>query len=454
MALQVADRVQVQSTSYTTGSFTLGTTPVTGFQNFTALTSGNTTYYAATDVSGNWEVGYGTYNSVTPSLARTTILSSNNSGAAASFTGTVNIFITYPAEKSVNQDINGLVTSPAYAASNTIVSPTNVAPYSYGTLSYQDTNVFSSFQTSFNGYAYSAVQNTSAGAIASTDFAIYNNNGYYVNAGINSSGYGTSSTTGGTGGVSSTTLTITAVASGNLLLGSVITGTGISGTVTISTQLTATGSAAASPTWVSGGTTGSSTFVISSLANIAIGYLISGTGIPAGTFVGSFTATGNGINLVNAAGSSVNTTANATGTYNFYVPGGVGTYTMSSAQTISNGTTITGQVAGPLNQPNAGYIYSYSGDMVIGTFTSNPIHFVVNNGNTDALTISTAGNVTTPNVLTGAEVVASNGLHVNSQTVSASYSIPSGSSAMSAGPVTLSSGVSVTVPSGSRWVVL
>jgi hypothetical protein len=49
---------------------------------------------------------------------------------------------------------------------------------------------------------------------------------------------------------------------------------------------------------------------------------------------------------------------------------------------------------------------------------------------------------------------ASNGLIVNSNTVSASYTIPSGSSAMSTGPMTVASGQSVTVSSGSRWVVL
>ena len=42
----------------------------------------------------------------------------------------------------------------------------------------------------------------------------------------------------------------------------------------------------------------------------------------------------------------------------------------------------------------------------------------------------------------------------NSQTVTASYSIPVGRSASSVGPITINSGVSVTVPSGSRWVVL
>jgi hypothetical protein len=49
---------------------------------------------------------------------------------------------------------------------------------------------------------------------------------------------------------------------------------------------------------------------------------------------------------------------------------------------------------------------------------------------------------------------ASNGIIVNNMTVSASYSIASGDSGMSVGPVTVASGQAVTVASGSRWVVL
>ena len=51
-------------------------------------------------------------------------------------------------------------------------------------------------------------------------------------------------------------------------------------------------------------------------------------------------------------------------------------------------------------------------------------------------------------------VNATNGIHVNSQTVSVSYTIAAGYSGSSAGPVTVASGVTVTVSSGSRWVVL
>lgn len=42
----------------------------------------------------------------------------------------------------------------------------------------------------------------------------------------------------------------------------------------------------------------------------------------------------------------------------------------------------------------------------------------------------------------------------NGQTVTTTYAIPSGKNAMSTGAITINSGVSVTVPAGSRWVIL
>jgi len=51
-------------------------------------------------------------------------------------------------------------------------------------------------------------------------------------------------------------------------------------------------------------------------------------------------------------------------------------------------------------------------------------------------------------------VTASNGIFINNLTVAASYTIAAGYSGTSAGPITIASGQSVTVSSGSRWVVL
>lgn len=50
--------------------------------------------------------------------------------------------------------------------------------------------------------------------------------------------------------------------------------------------------------------------------------------------------------------------------------------------------------------------------------------------------------------------VASNGLFINNTTVSASYTIATGTNAMSVGPITVASGQNVTVSSGQRWVVI
>ena len=52
------------------------------------------------------------------------------------------------------------------------------------------------------------------------------------------------------------------------------------------------------------------------------------------------------------------------------------------------------------------------------------------------------------------QVLANNGLVVNNLTVTTSVTIPTGYSAMAVGPMTVSSGQTVTVPSGSRWVIL
>jgi hypothetical protein len=51
-------------------------------------------------------------------------------------------------------------------------------------------------------------------------------------------------------------------------------------------------------------------------------------------------------------------------------------------------------------------------------------------------------------------VVASNGILLNNTTVSTSYTIASGNNGFSVGPITVASGIAVTVSSGQRWLVL
>lgn len=109
MALVLADRVRDTTTTTGTGTVTLSGTAPTGYQNFSSIGNGNTTYYTINGGS-EWEVGIGTYSSTGPTLARTTVLSSSNSGSLVNFSaGTKDVFVTYPAGKSVNYDASNNV---------------------------------------------------------------------------------------------------------------------------------------------------------------------------------------------------------------------------------------------------------------------------------------------------------------------------------------------------------
>lgn len=102
MALVLKDRVKETSTTTGTGTFTLlGAS--TGFQSFSSIGDGNTTYYTISLQGGSeWEVGIGTYTLSGTTLARTTVLASSNSGSAVNFSaGTKDVFVTYPAGRSV-----------------------------------------------------------------------------------------------------------------------------------------------------------------------------------------------------------------------------------------------------------------------------------------------------------------------------------------------------------------
>ncbi len=116
MPLVLADRVQETSATTGTGTLTLAGA-VLGYQTFAAgIGSGNTCYYTITNAAGSWEVGIGTVG--TGTLARTTLLSSST-GSFISFTGTLNVFVTYPAERAVYQDEStGVAYAPEFAASN------------------------------------------------------------------------------------------------------------------------------------------------------------------------------------------------------------------------------------------------------------------------------------------------------------------------------------------------
>lgn len=88
---ELANRVQETTTTAGTGTVTLlGAT--LGCVTFNSVFStGATVRYVIDDLAGNWEIGDGTLGSGT--LARTTVLSSSNSGSLVPFgAGTKNVF--------------------------------------------------------------------------------------------------------------------------------------------------------------------------------------------------------------------------------------------------------------------------------------------------------------------------------------------------------------------------
>jgi hypothetical protein len=124
MPLVLADRVQETTTSTGTGTITLAGASV-GFNSFSVIGNGNTTYYTIA-AAAQWEVGIGTYTASGTTLSRDTVLSSSNGGALVDFSaGSKNVFVTYPAERAVYEDASGNIASLAVTDIN--VTNANVA---------------------------------------------------------------------------------------------------------------------------------------------------------------------------------------------------------------------------------------------------------------------------------------------------------------------------------------
>jgi hypothetical protein len=104
MALIVKDRVREITSTTGTGTITL-TAAVVGFQSFSVIGDGNQTYYTIVDAAtGAFEVGIGTYTASGTTLSRDTVLESSNANALVNFSsGTKDVFVTYPADRSVSQ---------------------------------------------------------------------------------------------------------------------------------------------------------------------------------------------------------------------------------------------------------------------------------------------------------------------------------------------------------------
>jgi hypothetical protein len=185
MALVLLDRVRESTTTTGTGTVTL-LGAVAGFQSFAAIGNGNQTYYTIADsTAGTWEVGIGTYTLVGTTLSRTEVLSSSNGGALVNFAaGVKDVFVTYPAEKAIYEEVNG--DTIINAGPITVLGPGTGNPTPFP----ETLGRFYGNQPTFQQIY---IQNLDDDAEASADVVAYNDlgdgNTNFIDMGISSSNY-------------------------------------------------------------------------------------------------------------------------------------------------------------------------------------------------------------------------------------------------------------------------
>ena len=186
MALILKDRVKVLATTTGTGTFTLGAA-VTGFQDFSVIGNGNTTYYTiVAQSSTDWEVGIGTYTASGTLLSRDTVLESSNAGAKVDFAaGIKDVFVTYPAEKAIYEEADG----------QTLINGGPITVLGAGVVSVPALEAeLGKFVGNVNSFGQVYNLNQNDGTNASADFVAYNDlttDGftYFTDVGISSSNY-------------------------------------------------------------------------------------------------------------------------------------------------------------------------------------------------------------------------------------------------------------------------
>lgn len=498
MAFVLADRVRETTTTAGTGAVSLAGA-VSGFQAFSAaIGNANNTYYTIADpTTGAWEVGIGTYTSSGNTLSRDTVLSSSNSGSLVNFaSNSKDVFVTQPASRAVfvQNAGTGLQTgTTAFTANRVIYSDATSTTATSASLTFDGTTLTSAaFSGPLNGTVGATTPNTGAFTSIVSTSAL----GILTRAAANQDGVVLLGRSGGTGSfevaLTPTTLTTDRTLtlpdnSGTVLTtGAVVTvpqgGTGLtSGTsggvpYFVSTSaITSSGLLNNNDIMLGGGpggapkTTSTGAGVVSALASTAntnnglvtqtgtltSGALLRGNGATNGISsitTGTGVLTALGVNTGTAGAFVVNggalgtpssgTVTNLTGTASININGTVGATTPNTGAftTISatgDGTfSGTGQVKLP-----TGTTAQRSGSPTTGMIRYNT-----------SLSQFEGYNGTIWGGIGGAQ--AGGAIVTNKTDATVSYTIATGENGMSVGPVTIASGVTVTVSSGQRWLVL
>lgn len=369
-----------------------------GNVNFTSLASGNTLIYDA--VAGVWEnanLTAGTAIGVTNGPGSITIDNTGVTSAVAGTgisvsgaTGAVTITNTAPDQTVSLTGGTGISTSGTYPN----FTITNTAPDQVVSLA-AGTGISTS-----GTYPNFTITNSAPDQVVSlTGAGTTSISGTYPNFTITSNDQyaGTVTSVSGTGTVNGISLSGTVTSSGSLTLGGTLSN------VSLTSQVTGT-------LPIANGGTGQTT------ASAAFNAL------------SPITTTGDLI-IGNGANSATRLAIGAN-TYVLTSNGTTATWSAPTGATISNDTSTSTNVY--------------------------PTFAAATSGSLSTIYTSNAKLLYKPSTgeLTSSHVVASNGIFVNSLTIATSYTIPAGSSGMSAGVISVSNGVTVTVSNGSRWVVV
>ncbi len=187
-------------------------------------------------------------------------------------------------------------------------------------------------------------------------------------------------------------------------------------------------------------------------------------------------SSGNVTNLTGTASININGTVGATtaaaATVTALTATSDSTFSSTGAVTVSKGTTAQ-RPASPasgmfrFNTTTAefegynGTAFASVGGAALSNDTSTasnlfPLFASATSGSASSLFTSNAKLLYKPSTgeLKVDVPIAGNGITVNSTTVAASYTIASGTNGFSVGPITVNSGVTVTIAAGQRWYVI
>ena len=218
-----------------------------------------------------------------------------------------------------------------------------------------------------------------------------------------------------------------------------------------------------------------------------------------GSFAGNvmsasyFSGDGSNLTAINATSITTGTlaTGRLTGSYTGIT--GVGTLTVGTwnANTIANiyttansangASTIVARDTNGSFSANVGTFTTITGNHTSGSWTGSVVgaqyggtgsanltadNVILGNGANTVKVVApgTANNVLTSNGTSwvsqaptgggGGSNITTNGLWENANTISADYTIGTNNNAQSAGPITINTSVTVTVPTGSTWVIV